>query len=488
MSEEMAKERQELQEQIEQLLERQDIDSLQAALSDARSADVAEIVEVLPEESRRLIFDALEPHEAGEVLEKIDEATRAQLVEQLPSEKLTDIVATMPPDEAADVIAAIGEEKTQEVLEQIDREDSEEIKKLLDYEEDSGGGIMTSELIQAPYAGTVRDAIHALRQSDPEEEFYFVFVTDEKGVYKGAVSAQALLRHPRATPLAEVMDVDIPTIPINTDQEEIATIFRKNDLIAAPVLDENGVLVGRITADDIVDVMDEEAEEDVLVMAGTSPEELGTHRSLRAATVRLPWLLICMVSSLFSAMLLYPFFMPHFSLTNWVVILMFVPAIAAMGGNSGMQTAVVVVRGIATGDLAALRFAQVVIRELKVAFLVAITCAVVAGSVVGAWLTWFPLPQEAGATATTVHSGDSQDANAPFDRHEAPAFALSVGVAMFSAIMLSSLWALLLPFLFRMIGIDPAISCGPLVTTTNDIISFITYFSLAMFMLRLFEH
>ncbi len=462
MSEEARKQ---LLERIEQLIERQHFEELRRLLSDSRSSDVAEVVEVVDEIARQILFDLLDPDDAGEVLEKIDDATRGEVFEDLSHKELTEIVATLPPDEAADVLADLPDEQTSKVLDQIPAEEAAEIEKLLTYDEESAGGLMNPELVCVRVEETVRDAIHNYRQSDPEEEFYYVFVVDKNGAYKGVVGLPDLLRHSRHTPIAEVMETDIPTVNIHADQEEIANIFRKNDLIIMPVVDEKGVLLGRITVDDIVDVMDEEADEDVLVMAGTHPSERETPNIFRAATIRLPWLIVCMSGSMITGITLISIFAPHFSAAEWVSIVMFMPALAAMGGNSGLQTSTVVVRGLATGDLVALNFAQVFLRESRVALVVAGICGTFAGFVAAAWLT--------------IHPGNLGAAKAPI-------LGLSVGMAMLCGIMLSTTIGFLLPFFFRRIGIDPAISSGPLVTTANDAVGCLTYFSLAMFLLKTF--
>ena len=456
--------RKQLLERIEHLLEAKEYEALREVLSASRSADVAEVVEVLDEIARQILFDLLDRKDAGKVLEKIDDATRLEVVVDLTSDELTDIVATLPPDEAADVVADLSEQQSEQVLDQIDKAESDQIEKLLTFEEDTAGGIMTSELVKVGHRKTIREAIEQYRQADREEEFYFVFVVDETGVLKGMVGLPMLLRYPRTTPIVEVMDDEIPRVNVRADQEEVANTFRKNDLIAMPVVDDGGVLVGRITVDDVVDVMDEEAEEDVLVMAGTRPAELDTHRPVKAAMVRLPWLLTCMAAAMFSAMVLFTFFQDYFDSSVWACIVIFVPAIAAMGGNSGLQTSTIVVRGLATDDLAALDIAQVYLRESRVALIVAVTC----GSLAGIFATlWLSIPST-GAEGKAMPLG------------------LAVGFSMFSGIMLSTSLGLLLPFMFRKVGIDPAISSGPLVTTANDTIGYLGYFTLALILLKAF--
>lgn len=460
------KARKELLERIETLLEAEDSRALRELLADSRTSDVAEVVEVLDEVARQILFDLMDPKEAGEVLEKVDEATRSEVVEDMTTEELGDIVATLPPDEAADVVADLSEEQSEQVLDQIEKADSDQIEKLLEYEEDTAGGIMTPVLVKVTLSDTIATALERIRQADPEDEYFHVFAVDDRDVFQGTVKMHTLLRSDPNLRIAAALDETLPTVEVGADQEHIANIFRKNDLIVMPVVDESGVLLGRITVDDVVDVMEEEAEEDALVMAGTRPAEMDTHNAFKVATIRLPWLLTCMLGALLSAILFYPpferLFADRYDLDIWHYIVIFIPAIAAMGGNSGMQTSTVVVRGLATGDLAGLDIMSVFVRECRVALVVAATCAIIAGLVAVVFLRI-----NAGAQFSLI-------------------LGISVGISMFFAILISMLLGLFLPYGFRKIGVDPALSSGPLVTTANDIISFVTYFSLALLMLHLF--
>ncbi len=472
------KERKQLLEQIEGLIESQDSETLKELLSESRSSDVAEVVEVLDEVARQILFDVLDPKEAGEVLEKIDEATRSEVVDDMTSDELIEIVETLPPDEAADVVGELDEQQAEEVLEQIDKEESDQIEKLMSYDEDTAGGIMTSVLVKVRLEDTISDALEQIRNADPDDEFFHVFVVGKNDILRGTVKVHTLLRRAPSTKIVDVLDEELPTVEVSADQEHIANTFRKNDLIVMPVVDSNGILLGRITVDDVVDVMEEEAEEDVLVMAGTRPEELDTHRALKAASIRLPWLLTCMLGALLSAIIFYPpfekLFQDSFGVNVWHYIIYFIPAIAAMGGNSGMQTSTVVVRGLATGDLAALKLAQVFWREARVAFIVALACAIIAGIVAVGFLT--------------MQSDDLIASSPKMDVEKlAMVLGVSVGISMFFAILLSTLLGLFLPYIFRRVGVDPAVSSGPLVTTANDIVSFVTYFSLTFFLLKLYS-
>ena len=453
-----------LLEKIEQLIEAKDFEELKELLSISRTSEVAEVVEVLDEIARQVLFDLLDPKDAGEVLEKIDEATRSEVIEDMTGKELGEMLSSLPPDEAADVIAEFSDQQAEKVLEHIGEEDSEQIEKLLSYDEDTAGGIMTPEVVKVNIDQTIRDAIRAYRAADHNEHFFNVYVIDDDDRLLGAVDIHTLLKYPRKTSIHEILDKEIPTIHLSDDQEVIANTFRKNDLISAPVVDDKGILVGRITVDDIVDVMDEEAEEDVFKMAGTHPDELDTHNSIKVAMVRLPWLIVCMSCGIASSIIIYKFFEGKFNNDlTWKHIVPFVPAVMAIGGNSGMQTSTVVVRGLATGDLVALDILQVLQREFKVSMIIAFVCAILSSLVALGGLNLF---------------GDE-------NFHHIPTVGLSVGLSMFCAISLSTLMGLLLPFLFRKIGVDPAISSGPLITTTNDILSSMIYFTLGLTLLSI---
>lgn len=454
-----------LLEKIEELIESQNHQELKELLNMSRSSDLAEVVEVLDEIARQILFDLLDPKEAGEVLEKIDEATRSEVVEDMTSQELGDIVSTLPPDEAADVVALLSDDQAEEVLDAIPQDESEQLEKLLSYPEDTAGGIMTPEVVKVFSDACIRDAIRAYRLADHNEHFYFVYVVEHDDKLSGCVDIQTLLKFPGGTLVTQVMK-QIPAIHFQADQEHIANIFRKNDLISAPVVDDNNILIGRITVDDIVDVMEEEAEEDVFKMAGTDPMELETRSSFKAALVRLRWLLSCMVCGMTCSVIAYNFFQKQFSDTAlWAGLLTFVPAIAGVGGNSGTQTSTVVVRGLATGDLAALDILNVYLRECRIAIIVAFLC-----SLVSAGIAFASMNLLAGSYSPFIST-----------------ICLSVGLAMFMAIMFSTSVGLFLPFIFKKVGIDPAISSGPLVTTANDVISSAVYFTISLTILHFFN-
>jgi magnesium transporter len=432
-----------------------------------RTSELAEIVELVDNEHRRIIFDILDKPTSAEVLEKVDEATRAEIVELLEDQEFAGIVLELDPDDAADVLQELPLEESEEVLESIPPAESAEIRKLMKYTEDSAGGIMDPLVINVSESATVIEAVNKIRAAEIDEDFYSVFVVNNSGKFIGDVRIRLLLTRPESIKVNELVDRDTIFVSVEDDQEKVRNIFRDNDLIVVPVLDNNHKLVGRITADRIIEVADEEAAEDIYAMAGTDPSELESESVLRAARVRMTWLLPCLFGTAITAMLGLFFKNLFFNielLPVYTVAFAFVPMIAAISGNAGLQTSAIVVSGLAAGHLADLRLKEVFQREVPIALLVAVCCAL--------------LGALANAVLPNLFSGEIQPIDWAIHLRIISAF----GTGMFAAIMVSTSLGLVLPFVFRRIGIDPAISSGPLVTTANDSISVAIYMTLTLFL------
>ncbi len=452
----MAEEQKQLLEEIGLLLESEDAASLRALLDDQRTSDIAEVVELVDNDRRRQIFDMLETPVAAEVLEKVNEATRERLFELLKDHEIPKIVSELDYDDAADLLAEMPDEFADQVLGSLPQTDRLQIHKLMRYSEDSAGGIMDPLVISVAQDATVAEAVSKIRAAEIDEDFYSVYVIDQDGKFVGDVRLRFLLTRPEQTRLGELIDPDTIYVQTDMDQEEVRNIFSKNDLIVAPVLDKDHRLAGRITADRVIEVAEEEAAEDLYTMAGTDPDELESFSAFHAARIRMTWLLPCLIGTAVTALV-----MTFFKTYNEVVFLAaasFVPMIAAISGNAGLQTSAIVVSGLATGHLAALKFSTVLTREVRIAFLVALSCGLM-GALACTILIHTRIPEKAIEPARLV---------------------FAFGTAMFSAIMVATTLGLMLPFLFRGIGIDPAISSGPLVTTANDSISVTIYMALAV--------
>ena len=383
----MAQEQKKLLEQVEQLLGEENRSELALLLSEQRSSDIAEVIELLDNDERRIIFDLLEKSVSADVLEKVDEATRSELFELLGEEELTRLISELDPDDAADVLAEMPEDESEEVLEHIAQTQAEQIKGLMSYSEDSAGGIMDPAVLSVSEDATVREAIDKIRAAEIDEDFFSVFVVNKSGQFLGDLRIRSLITPPESTKIKDLINTDTISVNVDTDQEEVRNIFNKNDLIVVPVLNANNKLVGRITADRVIEVAQEEAAEDLYVMAGTDAAELEKLSIVHAARVRMTWLTPCLIGTAITSMVMILFKNVFNSIQSLSFIhgtvVAFVPMIAAMSGNAGLQTSTIVVAGLATGDLAALKLSQVFMREVRVALLVALSCAIAGALICG---------------------------------------------------------------------------------------------------------
>ena len=327
----------------------------------------------------------------------------------------------------------------------MDRQEADLVRELLVHEEDTGGGIMTSRLLAVREEMNVDTAISYLRAWADEDQVFNIYALDEQERLSGIVSLRSLIL---ARPDALIRDItqrDPIAVAPDMDQEEIAHLFRDYDLVALPVVDGAGHLIGEVTVDDIVAVIDEEATEDMYVMAATSSEEREERSTLGVVRRRIPWLLVCLAGTLMAGGMIDAF---QESLANLTALLFFMPAIMAMGGNTGIQTSTVTIRNLATGELQSGTVLKSISREMRVAAMMGMTLGILVFCVSQLW------------TGNWIVGS-------------------CVGLAMFSAVVFSAFLGALVPIAFRAIGVDPAVASGPLITTLNDGMSLGIYFAIA---------
>ena len=431
-------------------------------LASARTADIAESFELLDDEERSRILFTLPPHTAAEVVVMLDEAVRSDVVDDLDTESLSGIVSELQPDDAADVLSELTSEEVLEILEHISDEQSDKIEGLLEYDEETAGGIMTPDVVALSASQTVADAVEAIRGASQEEELHEIYVVDDEQRLIGTVPLRRLVTSDSRITLGEICDRDVVSVLVDDDQETVVQVIRKYDVMSAAVVDRSDRLLGRITHDDLLDVAEEEAAEDLYRMAGTDAAEFETSSVFNAARIRLTWLLPCMAGMLLTASVL-KLSAPRFDLALFTALMLFVPMIGAMGGNSGIQISTVIVRGFATGDLGSTKLGRVMAREGRIAMAIAPVCGFTAWALV---TVFFPLFQRLDPGNT--HSTDSTRV------------ALAVGSGMTTGILVAGCLGIMLPFGFRRLGIDPAIASGPLITTLNDVLSVSVYMLIAM--------
>jgi magnesium transporter len=312
---------------------------------------------------------------------------------------------------------------------------------------------MQTELVRVAERATVEQAVDEIRsRAEDVGTFHFVYVVDDRDRLVGLLELGKLILAPPSDLIAGLVTHDLKAVTPDVDQEDVARIFKRYDLVALPVIDEDGRLLGRILHDDIVDVLEEEADEDILHMAGTTPTEaelVYTDQLLKIASVRLPWLLATLAGLTVPALLVWAF---QVSFPHILALVPFIPVIGAMGGNVGSQSSTIVVRGFATGRVDFQNLGRFLGRELVISFLMGVACGALSGVVAIVW-------------------------------HGDPMLSLTVTISMLIAIVASAILGVLIPYFFRLVKIDPAIAAGPLVTTVDDIVAIGIYYLVALLIL-----
>ncbi|MFC1629285.1 magnesium transporter [Gemmatimonadota bacterium] len=417
-------------------------------------ADIADILDVMEPEHAARVLDLLDSEEASDVLGEMEEVARTPLMELVPPHDLAELLEEMPTDDAADLVGDLDEATAEEVLSHIAEEERQEIRELLLYDEDTAGGLMESDFIAVRQDATVNMAVEAIRRAAEEvESIYYVYVVDEQGNLTGLLRLRDLLLSPGIRRVDEFMETDITSVPLNMDQEDVARLVQQYDLAAIPVVDDTGRLMGRITHDDIVDVLEEEIEEDLRRMAGVGDEDIIERSPLRVAASRLPWIMIGLVSALVAGFIIENH---EHMLQEYLVLASFIPVVMAIGGSIGVQSSTIVVRGLATGQADLIHLGSRLFKELRIGLVMGLICGLTVGSI--AWL-W------QGAWQLGV----------------------VLGLSMLMAILVAATLGAAVPVILDRLRVDPALAAGPFMTMSNDIVGLLIYFGLASNLLRWFQ-
>jgi len=419
---------------------------LKNILEDLHPVDISEILEHLDEEERNYVFQVLEKEKASEVILELDQGSRDEILENLDESEISEIIDEMHSDDAANIVQTLDDATARIVLDQLEPEDSREVKELLKYDEDSAGGLMQLEFVFVHDKVTIGEAIDAVRKKAPEvEKIYDIYVVNDDGVLVGVISAEALLVVSPQRLVAEVMNAEVVFTKAEEDQEVVAQLFKKYDLVTLPVVTAAGRLVGRITIDDVVDVIEQEASEDVSKMAGSVDEDVTENSLFRISKSRLPWLLTALGGELVAAFVLSRF---EDSLNQILALAFFVPIIMAMAGNIAIQCSSIVIRGLATGEIGLLDMQRQLFKEVRVAGINGFFLGTVLACIVSVWIGDFHI-------------------------------ALVVGVALVSVIFFAAFNGTLFPLILKRLNVDPALAAGPFVTMTNDTLGILIYLGIA---------
>lgn len=427
-------------------------DRLKARLSELHPADIAEIFDRIEDEEVQYLWRLIEVEGRGDVLIELEEDVRESLLATLTTKEIAEeVLENIDSDDAADVIGELPDERAEKVIAALDTEDREDLLTLLRYPDGTAGALMGTELIRVEMEWTVTQAIREMRkQAEEVETFHSVYVVNAAGQLLGRLSLKRLLltaTSARSTIGDLFKEDDTRTVKVDDPDEKVVQVMKKYDLVALPVVDDHNRLLGRITIDDVVDLMEEEAEKDYQLASGLS-DEVESDDSLWTMTrARLPWLLIGLFGGLAGA-----YVIGWFDIERFPSMALFIPLIAAMGGNVGVQSAAIVVQGLASGKSPTdARLAPRLLKELSVALLNGAICA---GVIMGASLL--------------LGYGWN--------------LSLTVSMALIAVIIFAALFGTFVPLTLDKLKIDPALATGPFITTANDIIGLIIYFGIGVLM------
>lgn len=438
-------------EQVEQLIANNDGEQLKALLNEFHFADIAELLHELDTEEATYIVKLLNSEVTSEILIELDEDFRERILDNLSPSEIADELEEMDTDDAADIIAELDDDIQKQVIRHIeDEEHAADIVDLLRYDEDTAGGLMAKELVSVKETWTVAGCVREMRrQAENVTRVHSIYVTDKEGRLKGRLSLKDLLTAPGRAHISEVYIPKVDYVRVNTEADEVARIMQKYDLEAIPVVDEDGILVGRITIDDIVDYIKEEAEKDYQLAAGISHDVEADDGIIKQTRARLPWLLIGMFGGLGAASIISGF---QEILESFPRILIFVPLIQATAGNVGVQSSAIVVQGLANDTIKGNIFARL-LRESGLALVNGLAIALIV-----LFISHF------------IFSTSYLES-------------ISIGIALVTVILLAALIGTFIPIILDKRGIDPAVATGPFITTSNDVFGILTYFLIAKLIL-----
>ncbi len=436
--------------EIEQLVDEQKDTQLLSILEDVHYADIAEIANELNDEQATYLIKLLDSDKTSDVLTELDEDVREAILNNLSSREIAEELVELDTDDAADIVAELPREIVQEVISEIeDREHAEAIVDLLRYDEDSAGGLMAKELVKVNENWSVLTCVKEMRaQAENVTRVHSIYVVDDNDILKGRLSLKDLLTTSTTAPIKDVYIPKVDSVNVNEDPEEVARIMSKYDLEAIPVVDEIGRLVGRITIDDIVDVIREEAEKDYQLAAGISQDVEADDSIWELTRARLPWLFLGLIGGVGAAAIMGGF---EAMISRHAILFFFTPLIAAMAGNVGVQSSAIIVQGLANDDLKG-SVSNRLLKELLLATLNGLILAIVLMAFTWFWKGNFPT-------------------------------ALAISISLIVVIIVAGIIGTFIPLFLHKRGIDPAIATGPFITTSNDIFGILIYFWIARLVL-----
>jgi len=440
----------ELIEQVETLILQKDDTTLLELLGEEHHADIAEVLDELSLDQATYIIKLLDSDLTSDILIEVDEDIRVKVLENLSAKEIAKEVEELDTDDAVDIIAELPEERQEKVISKIkDEEHKADIKELLTYDEDSAGGLMAKELVKVNENWTVLKCVREMRaQAENVTRVHSIYVVDNNEVLKGRLSLKDLLVTSTKSPISEVYIPKVDSVNINDKAEDVARIMQKYDLEAIPVVDNDNKLVGRITIDDIVDVIKEEADKDYQMAAGLTEDVEADDTIWELTRARLPWLFLGLIGGVGAAAIMGNF---EDMISKHAILFFFTPLIAAMAGNVGVQSSAIIVQGLANDDLKG-SISNRLLKEFSLAIVNGLALSVILFA-----FTWYWQEQILTATA--------------------------ISISLFVVIIVAGIIGTFIPLFLDKRGIDPAIATGPFITTSNDIFGILIYFWIAKLIL-----
>ncbi len=437
--------------ELKEYIESKDEQNAGQLIIDLHAADIAEIYDELNIDEARFLYLLLDSDKAADVLIELEDDVRERFLEALPPEVIAKkFINEMETDDAADIIGELPEEKQEEVLAHIeDVEHVGDIADLLAYDEDSAGGLMGKEFIAVQEEWNIENSIQEIRKQAADiDEIYFVYVVNQDNYLQGLISLKELLLGKATDKIKGLIKSDVISVRTDTPAEEVTVIMDKYDLVALPVVDSIGRLLGRITIDDVVDVMREEAEKDYQLISGITSDVESSDRIFQLTRARLPWLLIGLLGGILGAQVISRY---ETDLDIYPEMAFFIPLIAAMGGNVGIQSSSIIVQSLANKTLGVESTARKLIKEFSVGLMNGVICSAI----------------------LLVYNLFMSDTIA---------LTVSVSISLLTVILFASVFGTLIPLTLNRIKIDPALATGPFITTVNDILGLLVYLMIGRYM------
>jgi magnesium transporter len=438
-------------EQVEESLDQERVDDLRTLLEDVHPSDIAILVDHLEDDRKAKLLLLLDDEVAADVLLKVDAESLDHILTALSTQEMSQLVAQMEPNEATDVIAELSIDAQKQIISLLPREEAEKVSELLPYDPDTAGGIMNTNFIAVLQDATVGEVLEQIRRRLRDSSVSdFFYVTDWESRLVGTFSLRSLVISETQEKVGEVMDREVVAVSVHDDQEEVAHVVSKYDLVVVPVVDRHSVLKGIVTADDVMDVLQDEATEDIMRMAGTDVTESPFTSPPKAAMKRLPWLYLNLGTAFIAALVVGLF---RESISSVVALAVFMPIIAAMGGNAGTQTLAVVVRSIALGEVTLGDVRRILLKEMMVGILTGVGIGIISSAIAYVW-------------------------NGSF------LFGMLVGVSLIVNLFMACAVGALIPMMLRRFRVDPALASSVFLITLTDCIGFFVFLGLATLFLE----